>query len=84
MCVPGWSQTLHSVEEQLLRPCKLYTERDRLLALEMVHEGASLRQVEAATGVPRSTVMRMTKACGAHTGKCHNAKNRLRLGVWSN
>lgn len=81
MCVPGWrqqQQTLQNmiVEEQLIRPCKMYTEGDRLQALEMVHEGASLRQVEAATGVPKSTVMRMTKTCDAHTGKCHNAKNR--------
>ena len=64
------------MEEQLVRPSRMYSEEDRVRALDMIHGGATLKQAEHATGVPKSTVMRMTKTCKTHTGICHNAKNR--------
>ncbi|KAL8615719.1 hypothetical protein ACOMHN_007472 [Nucella lapillus] len=66
----------NAVYEQFFRPCKMYSEEDRRRALDMIHEGATFRVAALATGVPRSTVLRLTKACTEHSGICQNAKKR--------
>lgn len=59
---------------------KMYSEADRNLAVELVHNGLSLKQAVTKTGVPQTTVHRLLKACKAHTGPCRGAF--YKPGVW--
>lgn len=85
VCVPGWWQSMHPGKPcwpdtvcvaEAVRPYKQYTEQDRQRALDLVHKGASLRKAEAETGVPKTTLIRMTRVCKAHPGPCQGADIR--------
>lgn len=49
------------------------------MAVELIHEGYSVRRAATLCGLSKSAVHRLLKACSAHSGQCYGAF--LRTGV---
>ncbi|KAL8607944.1 hypothetical protein ACOMHN_005499 [Nucella lapillus] len=55
------------------REYKKYSQVDAARALHLVHMGLSLSASQNQTGVPMTTIFRMTKRCREHQGNCRGA-----------
>lgn len=63
----------HSFRPVGSRPRKMYTEQDRILAVELVHNGSAIGRAGARSGVPKTSLIRFLRACHAHSGPCRGA-----------
>ena len=77
MFVPGPHTFLRGRKGRQLRGFRAYTEADAIRAMDCIHDGASLRQAEMATGVPEATIRRLLKRCTEHGSvPCKGANRR--------
>ena len=60
----------------IIRSYKQYRDEDIRRAVELVHQGASIREAKAATGVPNATLCRNLEKCKRHEGPCKGAALR--------